>query len=532
MFKKSGNYRTVAEIVEKNTGMDQDHYLHPDPMPYIHNLKEAVAFFKNYVAEHDNPIITIVGDYDVDGIDATTILYHAIFKYMGIPPKTRLPKRFSEGYGLSVKIIDEINSGLVITVDNGIAAAEAVRHAKDKGLAVIVTDHHMPPVDEYGQMILPEPDILVDPYAEDLSEYKGYCGAGLAYRFAQELLPGKNLKKLLVFASIATVADVMPITGPNWLLVREGLKAINSRRVMPGLDMVLEKQKMGNHIQEDDFGFQLGPIFNASGRLEDDGASKVLEVMKVTPNDYRKPRLPWKVDELISNNEKRKEIVKKQLETITVNERPIVLYIPGIGEGIIGIIAGQLAEKYYCPAIVFTNTASGMLKGSGRTIPEIHLKRTLDQIKGIMAGYGGHAGAAGLSIREADLEQFHEAFKKACGIIPEKPKDIYYDMELSLSMLSDVLAQQKEFAPYGAENPKPVFRIQLQINPANFQKMGDGSHFRISGDPITLMGFGLTEKYEKLGCPSKLDCVGHLNENWFNGKCSLQFELIDFEVIS
>ena len=288
--KRRENINTVSDVVSANVGMPVETFCKEVRDPFIFGLKEAVDLTNRYLEKHPKGPVTIVGDYDSDGINATAIMFWA-FMRKGVAPKLRLPHRFSEGYGLSAKIIDEIDSGLLITVDNGIAAASAVKKAKDKGLTVIVTDHHLPPVDSNGNLILPEADVIVDPHVyPEKSEFEDYCGAALAYRFARALLPDMKLKDLLVLASIATVTDVMPLIGANRTLVRDGLQLINKRHVVPGLNVLLQKLELDDHIDEGDYGFKIGPTFNASGRLYDNGAEKVLGVLCMKRNDPKKTR--------------------------------------------------------------------------------------------------------------------------------------------------------------------------------------------------------------------------------------------------
>lgn len=521
MLQKRDDKNTIQEVIERNTGLPIDEFLHPEEFPYIYHLKDAA----DYILEHKKDAFTIVGDYDVDGLCATAIMYWGL-KRFGIEAKTRIPRRFSEGYGLSEKIIDEINEGVVITVDNGIAAISAIQKAKAKGLTVIVTDHHFPPMDE-EKRLLPPADLLIDPNAEDETVYKNYCGAAIAYRLVQELLPDEDLSDLLILASIATVADVMTLQGANRPLVINGLKAINDGKGVPGLRALLDEIQLTDHITEDDYGFKLGPIFNASGRLYDTGGNLVLDVLKAD----RSTELKQKVNQLILNNEERKQCVRDLLpvaEKLAKGERPIVIYHPKFGEGIIGILAGHLSEKYQCPVVVFTKTEKGVLKGSGRSIPEIHLKQVLDQISDTMLGYGGHAGAAGLMVKNGELKKFKEAFCKGCGEIPEMKEEKVYDLELVPQDFQRYITQLDLFAPYGEGNPKPVFHIWYS-GPGEYSRMGDGNHFRIRGKNLTLMGFGLTKRYEEKGMPNSMDCIGYPKYNYFNGNAYRQFEIIGFE---
>jgi single-stranded-DNA-specific exonuclease len=525
MFKKLDSCTSVAQVVERNTGIPNAQFLTDWRDPVIYNVDKAAALILNWIEEKKGTI-TIVGDYDSDGINATAILYWAL-EALNVTPKLRLPRRFSEGYGLSVKIVEEIESGLLITVDNGIAAKAAIEEAKKKGLTVIVTDHHLPPKDADGNMVLPDADIIIDPHIEDKSEYHEYCGAAIAFALAKALHPTKKLRELRVLASIATVTDVMPLTGANRTLVQDGLMHINRRTNVPGLNGLIDALQM-SHINEGDYGFKIGPIFNASGRLFDNGAEAVLRVLTTKRSD---PRLSFRVNSLINNNETRKETVKESMkvaEDILPDERPIVIYDESFGEGIIGIIAGRLAEEYHCPAIVFTKTDNPeIIKGSGRSGGVTHLKAALDKVQDQIVGYGGHAGAAGLSIRKDNLEGFTKAFIEAVGQLPEQSNEVPYDLELDPYNLDEMMDEVEKYAPYGEGNPQIRFHMVYKPN-GEYRQIGDGTHFMIKGSDLTLMGFGLTEKYEKMGKPSKIECVGYLSPSWYNGEKSIKFELVDF----
>ena len=529
MFRKKDKIDTIQGIVERNTGIKEDELLKDNYQPMLHNLKETADVIRNYLAQHKNPDVIIVGDYDCDGDTSSAILYW-MFSALKVNARVRIPHRFTEGYGLSEKIVEEIPDGdrLMVTCDNGIASYKAIQRAKEKGFTVVVTDHHLPPKDANGNLILPPADIILNPHVyPELSEFEDYCGAGIAYRLAQELLPNLNLIQLLVLASIGTVADVMPLVGANRTMVIDGLKAINKRQCVPGVNAIIDALKLGNHITEDDYGFMLGPTFNASGRLYDNGAERVVSVLTAKADTS----LNSKADNLVQINNIRKSLVRQGMEraekTLT-DQRPIVLYDDEIGEGIIGIIAGHLTEKYNCPSIVFTKTEDPeILKGSGRSIPEIHLKEVLDKLQDKIVGYGGHAGAAGLSIRKDMLKDFTDAFVKECGVLPEKSEDIEYDLELPDSCC-DAMTELKKFAPYGEGNPKVMFHTTFDVTGADYREIGDKTHFMIKTSKLTVMGFGLIDKYKAAGYPKKFEAVGYLSENWFNDKLSYKFEMIDF----
>ena len=528
MFARNGNCTSIADVVYRNTGIKPEDFLKPVREPYIKWLDEAVDLLKTLLKENPNILITIVGDYDSDGINALAIMYWCLAAVKA-NVVLRVPRRFSEGYGLSEKIIDEIPSGLLLTVDNGIAALSAIKKAKEKGLTVIVTDHHMPVKNSDGQIVLPEADVIVNPHVDNESEFQDYCGAAIAYRFAAKFL-GTKLPSLLVLASIATITDVMPLVGANHTLVRDGLYLLNHRRVVPGLETMLRKLYIDGHATEEDYGFKIGPMLNAPGRLYDNGAESAVKLLCSKRTDFS---IESKVDSLIKTNERRKELVKMHMESVklTLNktEKPVVVLGKNIPEGIVGLIAGKLSEELYCPVIVFSaGHEPGVLKGSGRSIPGINLKDCLDKIQSEMIKYGGHAGAAGLSIREDNFVHFATAFKDAVGVIPEKPEPAY-DLDLDLDQLDAVADEQDSFAPYGEGNPRILFHCRFYVSDNLWKRIGDGSHFLIKGERITLLGFGLADLYEEMGCPAEFNAIGYLSSNWFGNSKSYQFEVIGIE---
>lgn len=532
MFIKRDNAKTIADVVTRNTGMEASEFIKEEKMLYIHNLNKAAAFIKDYIEKHPNCIVSIVGDYDADGINGTAVLYWA-FRGLGVRPYIRLPHRFTEGFGLNVNIIDEIESGLLLTVDNGVAAYEAIKKAKDKGLAVVVVDHHLAPVDENGNQKLPPADVIVDPSIEDISEFHNYCGGALAYRLAKELLPDKKLRELEVLASIATVTDVMPLVRENRAIVRAGLEHINNGIMLPGLKALANELQLNSPISEDAYGFNIGPCFNASGRLYDDGAERVLSLLVAPKNS---PEVMRKAQTIIETNNRRKDIVREDMKTAlskVTETRPIVVVDESFGEGIVGILAGRLTEDYNCPSVVFTKGhTEGILKGSARSIEGYNLKEILDRVaaRGLLYRYGGHAGAAGLSIEAKNLEAFTKAFVEETGELPVKTDDVYYDLELDFDSLDETMKELNKYAPYGESNPRPMFHIIYECEGAG-KKIGDGTHFMVKDNYMSVMGFGLAEKWEEFGCPNHMEMVGYISESTWNGKVSRKFELVDFKPV-
>lgn len=531
MFLKKDDSIELREVIERNIGIPIDEFQHESRFPKIVNLKEGVSLVYKFIKENPDKKIYCVGDYDVDGVSASSIVDWG-FQKLGKEITVRIPKRLSEGYGLSSKIIDEFeDNALVITVDNGIAAISAIEKAKSRGMTVIVIDHHLPSKALDGSFELPPADIIIDPHIYEESEYKPLCGAALAYYFVKEMFPDAKLIPLLVLASIATVTDVMPLTGVNRTLVKDGIDALNKGICVPGLAQLI-KEKNLSCINEEDYGFLIGPIFNASGRLYDNGGSKVVDVLTSKRSN---PELPYLVHRLISINEKRKSVVKESMiiaESLVTSERPIVIHHPSFEEGVVGIIAGQLAEKYQTPCIVFTTTPNGIYKGSGRSTENFHLKNTLDKIQDTMIGFGGHAGAAGISVNPENFENFKKAFVEAADYKETLPDDnsVFYDIDITENSIPDMIEELKLYAPFGEGNPKPVFHLTLDLSDGEYNVIGDGSHFSITMNDYKIMGFHMAEKYERLGRPKEIEAVVYLSENWFNGRCTRQVELIDFEI--
>lgn len=551
MWEKNGDFKDITEVIQHNTGMLSDEFLNPKSDPFIKNLNEAVALTKTLISRGLH--IAIVADYDVDGIIAAFNLYKGLEEYVKQLKFTnritvRFPRRMSEGYGLSSKIIDEIPNGyFIITVDNGIAALAQIVQAKKKGIPVIITDHHL--CSEDG---LPEADIIVDPNAISGSEFTGYCGAAIVYRFVKTLLPNDKelLEHLLALTSIATITDIMPLYGDNRNIVKRGLKLLNQRKVPYGMNVLLNLLRI-EYIQEGDIGFKIGPVLNAAGRLEDNGAERVFNLL-IT----QEPENPMLDDsqnaymsalELINLNKKRQQLVEESLskiqkdypEEVLSNKRCIIICDETFHEGIIGILAGKLVEKYDVPSFVFTKPAypgkGGLYKGSGRSARNIHLKKLLDANKEILNGYGGHAGAAGVTIKENHISQFSKQIDDMLSekIDLSKHKDLGYDLEISASEIPYYVEELQKFAPYGEGNPSPVFLIHnFYLSPRGgkfFKKIGENEeHIRLYGNHMDAIGFDMAERFTAMEIPKKITLLGTLSFNYFNNKKKVQVEIIDF----
>ena len=344
-WKKRDSGKTVLDVVMHNSGMTQEELTHPKTIDanQIENLSTAADTIKKCIL---NKIpISIMGDYDVDGITSSAILYSSI-KKLGTTPVVRLPRRYSEGYGLSANAINEFTPGLLITVDNGIAANDAIQTAKEKGFMVIIIDHHLP-----GEQ-LPNADIIVDPHVNpSKNAFTDYCGAGLAFKLAQLLHNDTAfLNQMCCYAAVGTIADSMPLKGDNRYIVMQGLSLIRQKRASLGLNKLFEIAEVYSFTAKD-IGFKIGPMLNAAGRMYDEGAMISFEALIAeTENEAQE-----KSTRLLQINEERKTSTTRGMEYVEdiiamdclYGEAPLVVFAEGMKEGIVGIITGRLAGKNY-----------------------------------------------------------------------------------------------------------------------------------------------------------------------------------------
>ncbi len=531
---------SVSEIIERNTGLLKDVFLSPE-YSQITNMAEALQLINEAIRTRQK--IYIIGDYDADGVTASAILYRLFTEGYRYPCNVRLPKRLSEGYGLGEKMVDEIKdtNTLLITVDNGIAAIKAVEKAKERGMKVLIIDHHLC----VDSGILPAADIIVDPNAIAGGEFNGFCGAGLAYRLS--CLSGKCsqelLNKLSALAAIGTVADVVPLIKDNRKIVIDGLSALNSGKIPSGLQILIDKLEL-EVIDEETIGFKIAPIINACGRLYDDGASYALALLALDDTRRFSPDLP-KV--LIDVNEKRKVMVDEAMhlarniisEKKLYNDYPMIVVpdkpVETFHEGIIGIVAGKLAEDFCRPVLVatFHSKDKNILKGSGRSYGDFHLKHMLDDVSEYLCGYGGHAGAAGVQFEASKLEKLRDAtkeyFKKNASECDTSAQ--YYDLEISSKDIESYLTEVKKYAPYGEHNEKIIFKISdYELLPRKNECYSiRNKMIKLFGKQNTAISFELAEKFVDEGLPTKLTLYGSLGTNTFAGKTETQINIIDFE---
>lgn len=525
---KKGEYSSVKEVFLRNTGYSDDDLERIEKETYpITGFDKAKDILLKAIKKGEK--VTVVADYDVDGVMSAFIMDRTL-KFLGADYTIRIPKRFTEGYGLNESIIDEIPSGVLITVDNGIAAFSSIEKAKEKGLKVIILDHHLP----VGA--IPNADVVIDPNALSCAKFNGYCGAGLAYKFSKELVSDENL--LIIFricAAFATIADVVPLKEENRLIVRNGLKDASAYAYLlpKGFYTLISSFYLLDHISEKDVGFKIAPAINACGRLCDDGGAKILRAL--LENNERV------IDDVIATNERRKiltrDLTEKAEMEITAeglnNSYPLLLYIPKAPLGIIGLVASAVSEKYKRPAFVVSDCGD-ILKGSGRTYGNKNIKQMLDDSSEFLLGYGGHAAAAGISLKKEDLGNLREALSKAYGEIEEPDPNVYYDLEINEASFKNILDELEKYMPYGEGNPEIVFRINnYKIHPnqgRDYILMGkDRSIIKFQGINSDAIGFDCLPKYEMLGKPDRLNLIGTLSYNYFRGSRRATIEIIDIE---
>lgn len=499
----------------------------------IDGLEEACAMIE---AHKDGPII-ICGDYDADGVCATALMVLALRAYGCRDVSYRIPKRHTEGYGLAPGIVEEIaaarGGGLIVTVDNGIAAHAAVSLAKEKGFDVLLTDHHLPVRTDAGDALLPEADLVIDPWAVcGSADFCSYCGAGLAYRIAKQLLGRARSEVYLPLAAVATVADVVPLTEENYVIVRRGLELLNKEYAPKGL-LALKAAKGGGPVTSTDIGFSYGPMINSPGRLYDDGAKMAVDLL-IGPGETDKAMA------LIKVNEERKLLAKEGTEKAEGSARVIggklVLSCAGMEQGIVGIAAGRLSEEHGMPAIVLTPVEGDpdTLKGSARSVPGVHMKQLLDAASGAIEAYGGHEGAAGLTVRKDRLEDFETALERALlsVTLPDEEASDLYDVEIRAEGIMPALEEDALYEPFGEGNERLVYKIEGFRLDRSYR----GGIRDIGTDGLTLTGaacravaFTGRERFKALAQFGTLDLYGHISFNWYKGKRYPQIEIMDME---
>lgn len=436
------------------------------------DMNLAIEILREKIAEEKK--IRIIGDYDIDGINATYILLEGL-EHLGAQVDSDIPDRMLDGYGLNVDLIDRAyKSGVdtIITCDNGIAAADAIAYGKELGMTIIVTDHHEVPFEEVDgrkRYLLPPADAVIDPKREDCEyPFQGLCGAAVAYKLIEtfyEVL-GKDVDDmdyLIENVAIATVGDVMDLVDENRIFVKEGLEMLKRTKNL-GLKALIECTEIEpSRLSAYHIGFVLGPCLNASGRL--DTAKRALHLLRA--KDKREADIL--AGDLKALNDSRKDMTKVAVEqalelietTPLQNDDVLVVYLPECHESLAGIVAGRIREKYYKPVFVLTDGEGGV-KGSGRSIETYHMYEELNRCKELLTKYGGHAMAAGLSMKKESVEPFRKMLNERCSLTKDDlTEKVLIDMIMPLQCVTEsFVAELENLEPFGKGNTKPVFALR------------------------------------------------------------------------
>ena len=570
------------EFLERNAHMNQNWYIYP-PIPPEVSLElnkfppilqqllynrgfltdaTARAFLKASVSFDTSPLllkgmdktvsrvmlayerqekVAIYGDYDVDGVTSTTLLVQT-FKAIGIDVREYIPNRFEEGYGLNNEALSYLKDegiGLVVSVDCGIRSIKEADHAREIGLDLIITDHHEP-----GEVI-PNGFAVINP-KQPGDEYpeKYLAGVGIAYKLACALieavykLDGNAVfdpADLLDLVAMGTVADVAPLTGENRLLVRRGLRKLRAtkRQGIAALAAVADvKLQRANAMS---IGFSLAPRLNASGRLE----SALLSFQLLSTDDISLAgELAQRLN--VQNYERQKitREIQERAKEIAVSENPDLQFLfavaPDFNHGIVGLAASKLCESYYRPAIVGAmDEADGTTRCSCRSIPEYHMSNALDRISHLFVKYGGHAAAAGFTIKNENLVEFKERMTQ--DIAEKIPTDLTptlkADMVVKLSDLTFETMEHLEYLqPTGQENPDAVF-VSENVEIRSKRTVGGDKHLKLTltdgKGTIDAIGFNFGHLLPSL--PKMIDVMFNLDLNEFNGQTTLQLRLKDIK---
>ena len=457
--------------------------------------------------------IRIIGDYDIDGVMATYILYKGL-RRVGACVSTVIPDRMKDGYGINEHLIEQAKEDgmdTILTCDNGIAAISEIAYAKKLGLTVLVTDHHEIPYEEVDgekKFLRSEADAIVNPKQEECAyPFKGLCGAAVAWKAIAVLyelyqVPKEECYEFLENVAFATVGDVMDLVGENRILVREGLKRIQNTQNIGMRALILQNNLEMQRINAYHFGFVLGPCINASGRLD----TARISLQLFLEEDVQKADAIAK--ELVDLNAQRKdmtaegvELAKALVEEKYKSDKVLVVYLPDTHESLAGIIAGRIRETYHKPVFVMTNAEEG-IKGSGRSIEEYSMYEELCKCKDLFTKFGGHPMAAGLSLPTENLESFRREINAYCTLTEEDfiPK-IKIDIAMPVGYPNTSLIRELDLLePFGKSNTKPQFADKdLKIKRASIVgKNRNVLRLQLEtqyGEPVSAVYFGDVEEF-------------------------------------
>ncbi len=487
--------------------------------------------------------IRIVGDYDIDGVCSTYLLFRALSR-VGAQVDYEIPDRVKDGYGINEQIIEAAaGDGVdtILTCDNGISAAAELHRAKELGMTVIVTDHH-DIARKDDRDILPPADAIVNPKQQECTyPWKEICGAVVAYKLIYVLyekfqVPLSEWEEMLEFAAIATVGDVMRLQDENRILVKEGLARMPMTNSV-GLKKLVEKNNLDiGHLTAFHIGYVIGPCLNAGGRLQ---TAKMALRLLLSRDEEEADRLAEELKEL---NDQRKDMTSagveeaaEQVETLYRDDKVLVPYLPDCHESLAGIIAGRLRERFHKPVFVLTDASDGV-KGSGRSIEGYHMFEALLEVKDLLTKFGGHPMAAGLSLPGEKVEEFRRRLNDNARLTEEDfiPK-IWIDAAMPMEYVSEPLVRELEMLePFGQGNEKPQF-AQKGVHIRTAKVLGRNrnavklSMVTPSGAPVEGILFTEGDAFmEEMGGRREMDVIYYPGINEYNGRRTLQMVVKEY----
>jgi single-stranded-DNA-specific exonuclease len=506
----------------------------------LKDMEKAVAILQEKIENRNR--IRIIGDYDIDGVMSTYILLESL-RGLGCDVDMMIPNRITDGYGINEHLIEQAwqeGRDTIITCDNGIAAVTQIRKAKDLGMTVIVTDHHEVPFEDLEggrKEILPPADAIVNPKQKACSyPFAGLCGAVVAMKVMEALYekmaPEVDLvDKMLPFAGIATIGDVMDLQDENRILVKEGLQRLHHTTNLGLQELIRVNNLEPENISPYHIGFILGPCLNASGRL--DTAKRALQLLLA---DSREEAAVLAGD-LKNLNESRKEMTAQGLEkaieqvesTSMMEDMVLVVFLPECHESLAGIIAGRLRERYHKPSFVLTRGEEGV-KGSGRSIESYSMYEKLCECKEYLTKFGGHPMAAGLSLEEENVERFRRKLNEQSGLTEEDlVEKVTIDVPMPIHYIRKDLVQELSLLePFGKGNEKPLFaQKNLWVSQMRvFGKNRNVVKMRLTdenGYPMDGVYFGNGDEFAEEGRGKrKISIVYYPDINMYQGRESLQ----------
>ena len=517
-----------------------DQWLLPDAREAIKRIKKAIK---------NKEKIIIYGDYDADGVTASTVMGEALRLAGAEEIETMLPDRFKDGYGMSEKVVEraeETGAKLVITVDCGSGNKEIVRELKENGVETIITDHHECTAE------LPEAVAVVNPKRRDIqSKIKNFdkhidtlmdlrelAGVGVAFMLVrgmvkEGMIDAGQEKWLLDLVLIGTICDSMRMNVVNRVLCFYGMKVLRKTRRV-GLKELMKTSRT-TKVNAETIGFQIGPRLNAAGRMA--SANIALRLLQ-TKSRTEGARLAEELEKLNSERKGQQMVAMREFREQGVSEDPVLITVGEWHEGVLGIVAGRLVEEYRRPAFVFSKTEDGLLKGSGRSFGDFSLADALKACEGTIVGGGGHAGAAGVKVSEEKLTEFQERINSYYRSLNLGDQERYLaaQADLETSELGgftlDFLEELSSLEPFGVGNEVPVFGLSHVLVLDKRLLGAEGQHLRLlvmgeDGKMMKLMAFYAPENWRETENGEKLDILVQVEENEWNGLRSVEGRILD-----